>query len=334
MKRSLRLLLAFSPLSVFAQAPIAEFYPTGSQTAYNVVTTMVPFDESVSGENLEWSLLDQLVPIAESVSEVRSATAEEISQYPLSTTVLETTTVAGGNTGSGRILWTSTGGAISITGIATDAFTLNYSSNNGTLGTFPLTYGYQNTDAVSGTFDGMGYAGTFSGNMLTQVDAHGTLQVNIAGTPQTLPVTRLKTTQNLSLTYIIPNVGTVIQTIYNYYSPDFSTAVMRSTRTQISVPMLSIDEVTESLEVFAADLLSTPSTRTDEIVAYPNPASDRIFINGTQVSEVRIFDVLGREQVRTTDVTSGIDVGGLQTGVYLMQIKSGDAGLVKRFVKR
>src|SRR5690606_10107418 len=226
MKTSLRVLLPFLTLSAFAQAPIPEFYPAGSQTAYNVVAAMVPFDESVSGENLEWNLLDQLVPIGESVSEVRSATAEEISGYPLSTTVLETTTVAGGNTSSGRILWNTAGGAVSITVIATDVFTLNYASNNGTLGTFPLAYGYQNTDAVSGTFDGMGYAGTFSGNMITQVDAHGILQVNIAGTPQTLPVTRLKTTQNLSLTYIIPNVGTVIQTIYNYYTPGIATAVM------------------------------------------------------------------------------------------------------------
>lgn len=321
-------------MSALAQTPISVFYADGSQTAYTVVTPTTAFDQSATGANLTWNLLDQLTPSGESVSMVRNATTEENTQFPQSATVLETTTTVGGETGSGRILWSSGGGAISITGIATDAFTLNYATNNGTLGTFPLAYGYQNTDPVSGTFEGMGYAGTFSGNMLTHVDAHGVLSVNIAGTPQTLNVTRLKTTQTLSLNYIIPNVGTVIQTIYNYYSPDYPSPVLRSTHTQITVPMLGIAEITASLEVFAADLLSAPLSQRDEVAVYPNPSSDRIFVKGAQISELIIYDVLGRAQRRENNVASGIDISSLPSGVYLIQLKSSDATLVKRFVKR
>lgn len=334
MKKYLRIIFPLFTMAAMAQAPISSFYPNGTQTAYLAVSATPAFDQSASGEFVVWNLVDALVSVGTSTSVVRNATAEENTEFPQSSTVLETTTDTGGDTASGRILWNSTANTVSITGIATDAFTLNYTANNGLIGTFPLTYGYQNTDAVSGNFEGMGYAGTFSGTLTTSVDAYGEVILNLDGVFGSATVTRLKTTQTLSLNYIFPNIGTVTQTIYNYYSLDFSVPILRSTQTYISVPMLGIDEVTESLEVFAEDLLSTPSLETSAAILYPNPASDRIFISSEMaVEQVQIYDLSGRELLKFSDIESGIDISTLPQGIYLAELSQGKSRQVKRFVK-
>ena len=74
-----------------------------------------------------------------------------------------------------------------------------------------------------------------------------------------------------------------------------------------------------------------PSTGSGALVIYPNPANDRIRIEGFEAdSEVQLFNV-GGELVKTVkvDANSEIDITELASGLYM--VRCGNASL--RFVK-
>lgn len=59
---------------------------------------------------------------------------------------------------------------------------------------------------------------------------------------------------------------------------------------------------------------------------YPNPASQQVSLNLTDVSEISIFDQLGRmvESTKATSGASSIDVRHLPQGVYHVRLRSGE----------
>ena len=55
------------------------------------------------------------------------------------------------------------------------------------------------------------------------------------------------------------------------------------------------------------------------VSVYPNPARDRVRIDGIEAAEVQVCNGLG-QLVKTVHGTNEISVAGLPTGVYLMRI--------------
>eukprot|EP01029_Cantina_marsupialis_P000119 TRINITY_DN1011_c0_g5_i1.p1 TRINITY_DN1011_c0_g5~~TRINITY_DN1011_c0_g5_i1.p1 ORF type:complete len:982 (+),score=75.04 TRINITY_DN1011_c0_g5_i1:223-3168(+) len=72
------------------------------------------------------------------------------------------------------------------------------------------------------------------------------------------------------------------------------------------------------------------------IELYPNPATDYFKIDQSgldQTLTVTILDISGREVKNlTTDSSSNIDISNLQSGIYLVQIESGENSCVKKLV--
>ena len=56
-----------------------------------------------------------------------------------------------------------------------------------------------------------------------------------------------------------------------------------------------------------------------QVNVYPNPAKDRVAIEGIEVKEVFVYDALG-QVVKTVRGTNEIDLSGLVEGVYLLRI--------------
>ena len=52
---------------------------------------------------------------------------------------------------------------------------------------------------------------------------------------------------------------------------------------------------------------------------YPNPARDKVTIEGIETSEVQVYNAIG-QMVKTVQGTNEIDLSGLVYGVYLMRI--------------
>jgi len=71
------------------------------------------------------------------------------------------------------------------------------------------------------------------------------------------------------------------------------------------------------------------------LVLFPNPSSGLINISGiTQAAEVKIYSIQGKLLKSLHQVETRIDISDLPTGVYFLNLKSGDTVLRKSIVKK
>ena len=63
---------------------------------------------------------------------------------------------------------------------------------------------------------------------------------------------------------------------------------------------------------------------------YPNPASERLFVNATNVESVVIYDILGHNVLTTTE--NNIDLRGIEAGVYFVTVRSENATKTTKLV--
>ncbi|MDR1724911.1 MAG: T9SS type A sorting domain-containing protein [Bacteroidales bacterium] len=68
---------------------------------------------------------------------------------------------------------------------------------------------------------------------------------------------------------------------------------------------------------------------------YPNPASDKLFVEGEGYEQIKIYDLLGKV-VFTAEGVKEIDVSALAKGVYNVQLLSNKGNVFgsKKIVKR
>ena len=174
------------------------------------------------------------------------------------------------------------GSGTSITGVSQGDIILNYSGTNSFVGLFPMSFGINNSGAVSGTFTYQGTNGTFTGTATSTVDAYGTLSINdTMGGSYSGTVTRLRIDQTLSFSIppIFNNIGTLTQTSYYYYDNSINNIAFRYNNALLVSGFLGVNENIETLE---STILTTLSTNTIEnetfVILYPNPAQDFLHI--------------------------------------------------------
>lgn len=81
--------------------------------------------------------------------------------------------------------------------------------------------------------------------------------------------------------------------------------------------------------------LSTDKFNRNSVSVYPNPATDVLHIvtaNGTAVDKAALYDLSGRLVKEYNTVSEGISVSGLEKGVYMMQVFSGNQGYSQKVV--
>ncbi len=318
-------------VSAFAQAPAASYYGTGG-SHFAVMTGTI--NQSATGANLIWNFNNMDV-IGESYDVESVPTASELIIFPGSTKVVTTTTI-GTNTLT-KLYSKAPLGNLSVTGADNSGVLLNYNTNNANLGTFPLAFGYAHTDAVSGTYDNGQYAGTFSGNIVTSVDAWGTLNLGTGGqTTISAAATRLKTVQTLSLNYTpFNNVGTITVTTHSYYVANLPAGVprFRTTQTTVSVPLLSINDTFTSMEAYTFTELARDSFEQSAFVIAPNPVNDVLSIQSpSEIRRITVTDTSGKIVLTASEATR-IDVGHLQKGIYFARIQTDSGTTVKKFIR-
>jgi hypothetical protein len=83
------------------------------------------------------------------------------------------------------------------------------------------------------------------------------------------------------------------------------------------------------LEAYGPVSTGITSPEVNRISVYPNPASDRVMIQGCEVARVSIYSLQGKE-LKTAN-TSNIDISGLNSGLYLISVtyKSGNKTTLK-----
>ncbi len=335
MKKTLLSAALLLSLSAFAQAPIQAFYSASvipeedNITHYVLVSPSAPLDQSATGANMVWNF-DNLTAVTTSATSVMAPTATDLSNYPGTTMVVETITEGGNPT---RYYLSDTEQGTNIKGAQTSQITLTYTAG-GLIGNFPMSPNEQVWGSVSGTFEGNGIEGTFTGNAGSSADAYGTLTVN-QGFSDTKNVTRLRTNQFLTLKYLGIEVGTLDQTIYSYYSADLMAGpVMRSITTHIVVTPAGIDQTQNTIEVYdqATNGVNGYHAPAAFVIA-PNPVKDVLhFAGNAQTGTVTITDAMGRIVLQGQG--NDVNVSHLPSGIYHVGINSEKGGKTLKMVKQ
>jgi len=234
------------------------------------------------------------------------------------------------------------GSGTSITGVSQGDIILNYSGTNSFVGLFPMSFGINNSGAVSGTFTYQGTNGTFTGTATSTVDAYGTLSINdTMGGSYSGTVTRLRIDQTLSFSIppIFNNIGTLTQTSYYYYDNSINNIAFRYNNALLVSGFLGVNENIETLE---STILTTLSTNTIEnetfVILYPNPAQDFLHIKfnkNVRINTIEIHDYLGRKVYNSNKKNHVITIENLKSGLYILSIKTDSGNLItEKFIKK
>jgi hypothetical protein len=65
-------------------------------------------------------------------------------------------------------------------------------------------------------------------------------------------------------------------------------------------------------------------TALKEIVLFPNPSSDKIYLNGKQLSQVKTYQIYSMDgrKIYEANFTQAIDVSMLNAGKYILRLNS------------
>jgi PKD repeat protein len=93
------------------------------------------------------------------------------------------------------------------------------------------------------------------------------------------------------------------------------------------------------MEIVEVNVTSINKVESSSINLYPNPVYDKFYISSTnnELKQIKLFDISGKvitilENLQTNPVS--IDVSGLASGIYQVQITSGNLIEYKKIIKR
>jgi hypothetical protein len=79
--------------------------------------------------------------------------------------------------------------------------------------------------------------------------------------------------------------------------------------------------------------IQAPAQKIDLTVT-PNPAREIINIEfDNAITNVTIFDILGKKIIERDGNTTTIDIGALPPGIYIIKVASNDQAACRKFVK-
>lgn len=340
MKKTLLFLVVLASLITNAQTPITSYFGTIDYN-YTNLNPATALSHTTTGANVVWTF-NSLPTNGTSAETNTLPTPAEIVTYPNTTSIHNVTTAAPSPSNNAKIYSVTSGtNNFSFTGFDANGIILNYSTNNATLGVFPLNYGFTNTDTIGGTFIYGTNNGTFTGTIKTDYDSYGTLNLGVTGfDPIVKSVFRIKVVQNINLSVGFP-VGTIVQTTYTYYINEGGSVkpFFRDTTYVVNVPLLSINQTTNQAQVFTSALTlgtSTFETVANTISFYPNPANNILTIdnkNNTTINSISIADTNGRDVFETKNVTSTINISDLSNGIYFVRLTTDAGNVTKKLIK-
>jgi hypothetical protein len=69
---------------------------------------------------------------------------------------------------------------------------------------------------------------------------------------------------------------------------------------------------------------------------YPNPVSSNLFIasENTQIENIRVYSLSGKQLLEVSDFENSVDVSGLSEGIYFVEILSEEGKSIQKFIKK
>lgn len=333
MKKLLLLLFCISTFLISAQAPINDYFGD-PMSQYAIISGSV--NNTPSGANATWNF-SGLTQAGTNTDTFAAPTGGELTSYPGTTQVLSITDT---NMNANQVFYALSGSTLSLTGASNPEFTLDYNGDNALIGTYPLTFGTAaNNDAISGTINAQGQTASYTGNIVTEVDAHGTLSFDIAGLGSyNGSVTRIVTTQNISFSIVIfPGTATI--TSYYYYKNSDGSLVFRTNNGSVSVPGFNINESFSTTEGLITNTLSIGdnASQLNAIKIYPNPVNEYLNIQPNEsilIESIQVIDINGRVVLSQKEHLNTLNTSQLQSGFYTLSISTESGSIMKKFLKK
>jgi hypothetical protein len=142
------------------------------------------------------------------------------------------------------------------------------------------------------------------------------------------------------------SVFNINETNYNVglctaYSPSDNTEILRiplectDNEELIFNMIVNKSAITKSFTVDCS-LLGISESIEEKLNVYPNPANDKIEIEGLQAGQIEIINLQGQiiKKINLTDEKTTIDISELSVGLYSIRIKTADGIIVKKLIKQ
>ena len=209
-------------------------------------------------------------------------------------------------------------------------------TNSAIIAGYPISYGYNVSDPVSGSFKYTTNNGACVGNIAVSVPGTGTL---IMPGNVTIPnVLCLRSVEILTLSLGILPFGTFNQTIYNFYMPEkkFPVLNINYTSYQILTGGPTINNVVYgSNNYFTVAGLNENRVNTLNYEVFPNPFHDQLFIrheNAPEESFYRFYDATGHLSLETNKLSLS-ETEKLKPGIYFFEIKNKSGVYRQKIIK-
>lgn len=304
--------------------------------------TVLPM--SISGSGVTWNITGVTLDTTATNTYSTAASHSNSANYA-GTNLVQTSPAT-------TMFYKSSTGLFELLGVESTQFTLNYNAGNATMASYPMAFGYSNTDnTVGGTIDATtpfgAMNGTFTGTVTTTVDGSGTLDINTGASNFTNCI-RVKSVQNLEFDLTTPLgqiAGTIDQVFYNYYHSSNKFPIFTVNYTHILAPTASIDQEQNQVSTLSTVVIGVKENKLNHVVfkAYPNPTSAdvELFFTLSQEEsyEVEIFNSFG--QIVKSESLKNLQPGihnptlnttNLANGIYTIKISGKNKQGVQKLV--
>lgn len=87
-------------------------------------------------------------------------------------------------------------------------------------------------------------------------------------------------------------------------------------------------------DIVKVESLNTIDIAANEIVVYPNPVKDNLYINSqTEINRVEVYNIFGQKVYQNEGQLSQVDLSNLNSGIYLVQLYNNEKVITKKIVK-
>jgi len=209
-------------------------------------------------------------------------------------------------------------------------------TNSAIIASYPISYGYNLSDPVSGTFTYNTTSGAGNGSITISVPGTGTLNMpNGFSIPNVLC---LKSVEILTLSLNFFPFGTFNQTIYNYYMPGKKFPVLNINYTTYNLitgtPTITAF-VYGSNDYYMPIGISQNENNTRHLKVFPNPFQNELFSASHHKSDnvlYRFFNLTGSLVLQSNDLSSQ-KLERLTPGIYFLETQHGQQKYRQKIIK-
>ncbi len=207
-------------------------------------------------------------------------------------------------------------------------------TNTAIIASYPISFGYNVTDPVSGSFKYNTTNGGCNGSINITADGIGTL--SLANGLKIPNVIRLKSVEILTLSTSFLPVGMFYQTVYNYYEQGkkFPVVNVGYTTYQLLAGTPTITALVYGNQNYF-NLLGVNQNKAnfENYKAFPNPFHDAFSIQAkSDENEFLIYALTGQLLLSTKEVSTD-NLAPLPKGIYFLEIKNKEAVYRQKIVK-